>query len=69
MPKITVVGSLDYISGYLRGGSFTLDIDENEWNELSEEEKKDKLINSGELVVTDFRVEDYGEISDYEIIK
>lgn len=60
---------LTYVSGYLRGGKLVGSLTQeqlNEWKTLSEREQRDYLQELGTVEVTDWRVEDYGDI--YEVM-
>ena len=64
MTKYRVKGQLDYIQGYLRTGYLYLDLTKEElenFKELSQEEQIE-LLEEGELEVTDFVVNDRGDI-------
>ena len=66
----TVIADVDYLTGYLRYGHFELsltDAEFEEFNKLSLEDKLQQIEEDGALVVDDFRVEDYGDLSDYKV--
>jgi hypothetical protein len=59
MKKILKIeADLDCIVGYLRWGHLELEVDETEWNALSEEEKIDYINECGTVVVDDYSIED-----------
>ena len=65
----TVIGNVDYIDGYLRYGHFELDLDNEdleEFKKLINEEKIQYLKENGILIIDDYRINDYGEITDIE---
>lgn len=65
----TVIGNVDYIDGYLRYGHFELDLDNEdleEFKKLINEEKIEYLKENGILIIDDYRINDYGEITDIE---
>lgn len=58
MKKILKIeADLDYIQGYLRYGHLELEVDETEWNALSEEEKIDYINDCGTVVVDHYSIE------------
>ena len=65
----TVIGNVDYIDGYLRYGHFELDLDNEdleEFKKLINEEKIEYLKENSILIIDDYRINDYGEITDIE---
>lgn len=65
----TVIGNVDYIDGYLRYGHFELDLDNEDledFKKLINEEKIEYLKENGILIIDDYRINDYGEITDIE---
>lgn len=59
MAKIKLTRELDYVAGHLRNGHLELFVDENEWNNMSDEDKRDFFGGNAEVVVDDYEVEDY----------
>lgn len=61
MSKIITL-NCDYVQGYLRGGHFELELDEEDYNKFkssSEEEQIDYITDCGELIIDSYRVVDY----------
>lgn len=67
---ITVIGYPDYIDGYIRHAHFELEITDEEqieeFSNLSTKEKIETLTEYGKLVIDDYRINDYGEITEIE---
>lgn len=67
---ITIIGYPDYIDGYIRSAHFELEISDEkeieEFNNLSTPEKIEILREDGKLVIDDYRINDYGEITEIE---
>lgn len=59
MAKIKLTRELDYVVGHLRNGHLELFVDENEWNSMSDEDKRDFFGDNAEVVVDGYEVEDY----------
>lgn len=67
---ITIIGYPDYVDGYIRSAHFELEISDEkeieEFNNLSTPEKIERLKEDGKLVIDDYRINDYGEITEIE---
>lgn len=59
MAKIKLTRELDYVQGHLQSGHLELFVDENEWNSMSDEDKRDFFGDNAEVVVDGYEVEDY----------
>lgn len=68
---MVIIGSIDYVVGYLKRGHFELNLDEEDlekFNNLTEEEKRKFLKENGDLLIDDYIIDDFGDITDiYEI--
>lgn len=68
---MVIIGSIDYVVGYLKSGHFELNLDEEDlekFNNLTEEEKRKFLKENGDLLIDDCIINDFGDITDiYEI--
>lgn len=65
-----VTAEVDYVQGYLRSGYYSLHLNEEQWKEfeaLDREERLQYIRECGEIEVSDFRIEDIGDISSYEV--
>lgn len=61
-----VIAELEYISGRIRSGHFTLFLTDTEladFRELSPEDKEDWVKADGDLVVDDYDIHDIGKIT------
>lgn len=67
MAKIKLTRQLDYVVGHLRNGHLELFVDENEWNSMSDEDKRDFFGDNVEVVVDGYEIEDYGWSDNSEI--
>ena len=67
---ITIIGYPDYVDGYIRSAHFELEISDEkeieEFNNLSTPEKIERLREDGKLIIDDYRINDYGEITEIE---
>ena len=64
----TIIANIDYIVGHLRYGHFELNLTDEEYSEfisLSKEEQEN-WVRDGELIIDDYRVDDYGDITSIE---
>ena len=59
MAKIKLTRELDYVQGHLRSGHLELIVDENEWNSMSDDNKREFFEDCAEVVVDSYEVEDY----------
>ena len=68
MAKIKLTRELDYVQGHLHSGHLELVVDENEWNSMSDDDKREFFSDNAEVVVDDYEVEDYdwSDTSDIE---
>lgn len=57
MLKITQ--DLDYVQGYLRSGHKELEIGQEKWDKMSEEEHREYFNDCATVIVDDYEVEDY----------
>lgn len=65
--KFTV--ELEYVSGYIRTGQLVGEMTPEqyaEWSTLSEAEQQEMLWDLGHVEVTDYRIEDVGDIESVE---
>lgn len=64
----TIIANIDYIVGHLRYGHFELNLTDEEYLKfisLSKEEQEN-WVRDGELIIDDYRVDDYGDITSIE---
>ena len=57
MLKITQ--DLEYVQGYLRSGHKELEIEQEKWDKMSEEERREYFNDCATVIVDDYEVEDY----------
>ena len=67
MAKIKLTRELDYVQGHLRSGHLELIVDENEWNSMSNDDKREFFRDNADVIVDDYEVEDYDWDGDSEI--
>ena len=51
-----------YVQGFLRGGHFELELNEEAYNEFKSSSKKEQIdwiTDCGELIIDSYRIEDY----------
>ena len=63
----TIFGDLDYVQGYLRMGHLEMELNDEDFEKfksLSLKEQKEWLWDKGTVEVDDFRVEDFGSITE-----
>lgn len=58
MLKITQ--DLEYVQGYLRNGHKELEIEQEEWDGMSEEERREYFNYCASVIVDDYEIGDYG---------
>lgn len=58
MLKITQ--DLEYVQGYLRNGHKELEIEQEKWDGMSEEERREYFNDCASVIVDDYEIEDYG---------
>lgn len=63
--KFNVYADVDYVSGYLRYGHFEGVVEAESEEELKEMMKDKYFRDYLDLVVDDYRIEDYGDIGEY----
>lgn len=66
------IAQLSHVSGYLRSGNLVGSMTQEEYAEymsLSESEQHYMLAELGTVEVTDWRIEDYGDIIEVQIIE
>lgn len=68
MAKIKLTRELDYVQGHLRSGHLELVVDENEWNSMSDDDKREFFRDCAEVIVDSYEVEDY-DWSDTSVIE
>ena len=62
----TIIANVDYLCGHLRYGHFELyltDEDYKKFKELSEEDKISWIKDDGSLIIDDFELNDYGDLT------
>lgn len=69
MSKYLVYAPVDYVTGYLRYGHFEAEIEIPDDKLDDEEWIAEKVRRSGELLIDDYRIDDYGEIESLELTK
>lgn len=69
MAKYFVYAPVDYVMGYLRYGHFEGEIEIPDDKINDEEYIISAIRNEGELIVDDYRIEDYGDIEISEVRK
>jgi len=57
MLKITQ--DLEYVQGYLRNGHKELEIEQEKWDGMSEEERREYFNDCASVIVDDYEIEDY----------
>lgn len=69
MSKYLVYAPVDYVSGHLRYGHFeaTIEIPDDKLND--EDWILESVRENGELIIDDFRVDDYGDVTLGEVRK
>lgn len=66
----TVCADLEYLMGHLRYGHIELQMDEKEYKEYetyTDKEKEEYVFENGDLIIDDYKVNDYGLISNIRI--
>lgn len=58
MLKITQ--DLEYVQGYLRNGHKELEIEQEKWDGMSEEERREYFNDCASVIVDDYEIGDYG---------
>lgn len=69
---VKVIAGIDYLAGYLKYGHFELNLNESkleEFKNLSKEEQIDYIKEDGDLIIDDYELNDYGDITDIEIVE
>lgn len=69
MSKYLVYAPVDYVTGYLRYGHFEAEIEIPDDKLDDEEWIAEKVRRSGDLLIDDYRIDDYGEIESLELTK
>ena len=69
MSKYLVYAPVDYVTGYLRYGHFEAEIEIPDDKLDDEEWIAETVRRSGELLIDDYRIDDYGEIESLELTK
>lgn len=61
----TIIGNIDYIQGHIRYGHFELELTDKEYDEFQtlDEDAKIEWVRDGELIIDDYRINDYGDIT------
>lgn len=65
----TVKGYLDYVGGHLRYGHFEAKLADDEYEafcKMSKDDQIDYLFEAGELIIDDFEVNEYGDMTEIE---
>ena len=57
---LRITQDLNYVQGYLRYGHKELEIEQEKWDGMSEEERREYFNDCASVVVDDYEVEDYG---------
>ena len=57
MLKITQ--DLEYVQGYLRTGHLELEIEQEKWDKMTQEERREYFNDCASVIVDDYKVEDY----------
>ena len=65
MNKIIVTAYVEYLEGYLRKGHYELVVDKDQWDSMSEEEKKIFMEDNGDFLVDDWEIDEIGPITEY----
>lgn len=66
----TVCADLKYLTGHLKCGHIELQMNEEEYKEYesyTDEEKEEYIIENGDLIIDDYKVNDYGPISNIRV--
>lgn len=66
----TICADLEYLMGHLRYGHIELQMDEKEYKKYetyTNEEKEEYIFENGDLIIDDYKVDDYGPISNIRI--
>jgi hypothetical protein len=58
MLKITQ--DLEYVQGYLRNGHKELEIEQEKWDKMSAEERREYFNDCASVIVDDYEIGDYG---------
>lgn len=58
MLKITQ--NLDYVQGYLKYGHKELEIEQEKWDKMTQEERREYFNDCASVIVDDYIIEDYG---------
>lgn len=66
MKKFLVTADLDYVAGYLRYGHLEGIVKAESEEALKEMMKKKNFVRYLDVVVDDYRIDDYGDIGEYE---
>ena len=67
--KNLVTANLEYVAGYLTYGHFEAELSDEELEEfkkMSEEDQREYIHDNGHIIVDDYDVNDYGEMTDIE---
>lgn len=67
--KNLVTANLEYVAGHLRYGHFEAELSDEELEEfekMNEEDKRKYIYDNGHIVIDDYDVNDYGEMTNIE---
>lgn len=70
-----LIGNLSYVAGYIRNGHFECEVSKENESEISKlisennlEELEEYIRDNGELIVDDYRIEDFGDFDEINVI-
>ena len=69
MLKFRVTADVGYVSGHLRYGHLEGVVEAESENKLKKMMKSPGFDDLLDLVVDDYRVDDYGDVGEYEVVK
>lgn len=67
MARVKLTQELDSVRGHLRSGHLELIVDENEWDSMSDDDKREFFKHNAQVMVDDYYVNDYDVAEDSAI--
>ena len=67
MARVKLTRELDSVWGHLRSGHLELIVDENEWDSMSDDDKREFFKHNAQVMVDDYYVNDHDVAEDSAI--
>lgn len=70
--SMKIIAEVGYVVGHLRYGHFEATVPDDEveeFNNMSEDEKKEYIREIGSLKIDDVEIDDWGDLGDVEVVK